>query len=745
VGGGQLQARVVYSMVPPAAAALWLLRLNGLIAPTSLWVIGALLGGGTVLTTLADRWYEAQRNRLRLNVRIASQVGVVTATIYLIGWGPMLALGYLFVAQENIAATGSKVWRPAAIWCVGGIACGQVAIATGLVPSFLHEPAVHGLAALVTLGLVFIIRLTGEAAAAKEGAEAEMRESEERFRSLVQNSSDVIVVGDERLHVRYVSGAIERLTGYPPSHYEGRLGFDFLHSDDTREAGMVVADLLTRPGGSVTLEVRVVTSDASWRSIEVTLTNLLEHPSVKGIVANLHDVTERRRLAATLEFGAYHDALTGLANRRAFLDRLEQELARGRRHDTTVAVLFCDLDRFKLVNDSLGHGVGDRLLVVLADRLSVALRPEDLVARFAGDEFAILLSEVTGPNHAVVAAERVLECLRAPVLLEGRELKMTASIGIAFSQPEDEPGDLLREADLAMYQAKGRGRGGWSLFDTEVERLLLERISLEAELWRAAERQELVVLFQPEVDVETGRVVGAEALVRWPHPERGTIMPDDFIPVAEDSDLILTIDRFVLTTACAALLKWRSAGVGESIRMSVNLSAHWFRELERIGQIAELVAMSGLSPADLQLEITERVALGESEETNEALEALRAAGFRIAIDDFGVGYSSLAYLSRFRVDALKLDRSFVARADDSERDAAILRAMVSLGQALGTRIIAEGVERPAQLQLLRTWGCDGAQGFLFSPPVSDKAVLAMLTAEHTVMLEVARQRSALPA
>jgi diguanylate cyclase (GGDEF)-like protein/PAS domain S-box-containing protein len=739
-----LKARVVYSMVPPAAAALWLLRWYGLIAPVSLWVIGALLGGGTVLTTLTDRWHEARPNRLRFNVRIASQVAVVTAAIYVIGWGPMLAIGYLFVVQENIVASGSRVWRPAAIWCVGGIICGQVGIALGLVPSFVHAPAVHGLAVLVTLGLVFVIRLTGEAAAAKEGAEAELRGSEERFRSLVQSSSDVIVVVDEGIRVEYVSGAIERLTGYPPSTYEGRVAFEFLHSDDTHEAARVVTDLVRRPGDSVTLEVRVATSDNSWRSVEVTLTNLLEHPSVKGIVANLHDVTERRRLAATLEFGAYHDALTGLANRRAFLDRLEAALARGRRHDATVAVLFCDLDRFKLVNDSLGHGVGDRLLVALADRLSVALRPEDLVARFGGDEFAILLSEASEPNHAVVAAERVLESLRSPVLLEGRELKMTASIGIAFSQPDDEPGDLLREADLAMYQAKGRGRGGWSLLDTEVERLLLERISLEAELWRAVERQELVALFQPEVDVETGRIVGAEALVRWPHPERGLIMPDDFIPVAEESDLVLSIDRFVLTAACAALVKWRSAGVGESIRMSVNLSPQWFRELERIGEIAELVAMSGLSPPDVQLEITERVALGEGEETNEALDALRAAGFRIAIDDFGTGYSSLAYLSRFRVDALKLDRSFVARADDSERDAAILRAMVSVGQALGTRLIAEGVERPAQLQLLRSWGCHGAQGFLFSPPVTDDAVLAMLTAEDTIMLEVAHT-SALPA
>jgi diguanylate cyclase (GGDEF)-like protein/PAS domain S-box-containing protein len=711
--------------VPPAAGVLWLLRRANLIAPTPIWLLAAFLAGGVALTTAADQWYQRNATPFRLNVRIVSQIGVTTVMIYAIGWGPMLAIGYLFAFQESIAQAGSKVWKPAAFWCIVGMAGGQGAIALGMVHSFVSQPAVHGLAVLVALCLVSVIRLQGATAIGKERAEADLRNSEDRFRSLVQNASEVIMVLDREMRITYLGEAIERLLGRPPSEYIGLHALELTHPDDAEATRASFAELLAKPGATETFEARVRHADGSWRWVEAAVSNQLDHPSVCGITAIFHDVTERRELAASLNFHAHHDPLTGLPNRRAFLDLLEQALVQCRRHSKTLALLFCDLDRFKLVNDSLGHGMGDSLLVKVADRLAGALRDQDVLARFAGDEFAILLHDADAVTAASVA-ERLVGSLAQPIMLGERERKVSISIGIAVSDPTDQPGDLLREADLAMYQAKDRGRGRWALFDTDTEQRVLEAISLETELWQAVERGELAVLYQPEIDIQSGRMVGAEALVRWNHPRRGLISPDAFIPVAEQSSLILAIDRAVLATACVALPRWQAQGVPASFRISVNLSPAWFRDADRIGEIIQLVTTSEVNPTDIQFEITERMALGDSPQIDQSIAELRDAGFRIAIDDFGTGYCSLAYLSRFRIDALKLDRSFVAAADRSESGALILKAMVSVGQALNAELVAEGVERPAQLNLLREWGCHLAQGYLFSPPIPEESLLKLL-------------------
>jgi diguanylate cyclase (GGDEF)-like protein/PAS domain S-box-containing protein len=533
------------------------------------------------------------------------------------------------------------------------------------------------------------------------------------------------MVLDREMRITYLGEAIERLLGRPPSEYIGLHALELTHPDDAEATRASFAELLAKPGATETFEARVRHADGSWRWVEAAVSNQLDHPSVCGITAIFHDVTERRELAASLNFHAHHDPLTGLPNRRAFLDLLEQALVQCRRHSKTLALLFCDLDRFKLVNDSLGHGMGDSLLVKVADRLAGALRDQDVLARFAGDEFAILLHDADAVTAASVA-ERLVGSLAQPIMLGERERKVSISIGIAVSDPTDQPGDLLREADLAMYQAKDRGRGRWALFDTDTEQRVLEAISLETELWQAVERGELAVLYQPEIDIQSGRMVGAEALVRWNHPRRGLISPDAFIPVAEQSSLILAIDRAVLATACVALPRWQAQGVPASFRISVNLSPAWFRDADRIGEIIQLVTTSEVNPTDIQFEITERMALGDSPQIDQSIAELRDAGFRIAIDDFGTGYCSLAYLSRFRIDALKLDRSFVAAADRSESGALILKAMVSVGQALNAELVAEGVERPAQLNLLREWGCHLAQGYLFSPPIPEESLLKLL-------------------
>jgi diguanylate cyclase (GGDEF)-like protein/PAS domain S-box-containing protein len=724
-GESVLTPWIVYSAVPPAAGVLWLLRQANLIAPTPVWLLAAFLAGGVAITTAADQWYQANRNRFRLNVRILSQIAVTSVMIYAIGWGPMLAIGYLFAFQESIAEAGSQVWRPTALWCLVGMVGGQAAIAAGAVHSFVGQPAVHGLAVLVGLCLVWIIRLQGQTALHKERAEADLRNSEDRFRSLVQNASEVIMVLDSDLHITYVGEAIERLLGRPFSDYIGKNAFDFAHPDDIENLSASLSGLMAKPGATEKFETRIRHADGSWRWVEAAVTNLLEHPSVRGITAIFHDVTERRELASNLNFHAHHDPLTGLPNRRAFFDLVEQALVESRRVSSSVALLFCDLDRFKLVNDSLGHGMGDSLLIKVADRLAAAVRDGDVLARFAGDEFAILMTDTDAVTAATVA-DRLVGSLAHPIILGERERKVSISIGVAISDPTDEPGDLLREADLAMYQAKERGRGRWALFDTDTEQRVLEAISLETELWQAVERGELAVLFQPEIDIRSGLIVGAEALVRWNHPRRGLIYPDEFIPVAEQSSLILAIDRSVLATACAALPRWRSRGVACPLRLSVNLSPVWFRDPDRIGELIQLVTDSDVTPDDIQLEITERMALGDSPQTDASIALLRDAGFRIAIDDFGTGYCSLAYLSRFHIDALKLDRSFVSAADRSESGAMILKAMVSVGLALNAELVAEGVERVEQLDLLREWGCQLAQGYLFSPPVAEEVLLSLL-------------------
>jgi diguanylate cyclase (GGDEF)-like protein/PAS domain S-box-containing protein len=723
---GDLRHRAFFFMIPTTAVAFWLLRSNHLIASVPLWVLGGLLAVGFLTGQLVDRSYNAHPDQLHANLRLATEVLSSTAVMYATGWGPMLAIGYVVAVQDTIATAGSAAWKRSAVWCAIGLGLGQGAIAVGVAPSFVHQPAVHGLAVLVLLGLIFVIRFVGMTTAEKERAEAEMRTSEDRFRSLVHNSSDVIAILDEEAKLSYMSEAIERITGFTPEHYLGTSALDFPHPDDMEKSAALIAGVLEDPTTSAAIELRIQTAEGDWRWVEATITNLLAHPSVRGLVANVHDVTERRLLEARLQFGAYHDALTGLPNRRAFLERMDEALARARRQGTSLAVLFCDLDRFKVVNDSLGHVAGDQLLEAVARRLSGALREEDLVARFAGDEFAILLEESGNAAAAAAGAERVLQCLRAPVMIEGRPIKIAASIGITVSDGQHEPGDLLRQADLAMYSAKGRGGGGWAMFDTDLEHKAVEHMTLEAALWQAAASGQLITYFQPEIDIQSGAITGAEALVRWQHPVLGIISPDVFIPIAEESDLILSIDRVVLHAACEAMARWQELGLDPSFAVSVNLSSRWFREVERVNDVIAVVAACGLAPDAIQLEITERVALGDDEQTRDAVDALRRAGLRIAIDDFGTGYSSMAYLTRFHVDAIKVDQSFVGRIDNSDGDAAIVQAMVMIGRALGARIVAEGVERPDQLELLRQFGCDAAQGYLFSRPVPADEMAAML-------------------
>jgi diguanylate cyclase (GGDEF)-like protein len=434
---------------------------------------------------------------------------------------------------------------------------------------------------------------------------------------------------------------------------------------------------------------------------------------------------ERKRAEVALAHQALHDALTGLPNRALFIDRLKLALARSERRRAAVAVLFLDLDRFKLINDSLGHEAGDRVLVDVGTRLEEALRPGDTVARFGGDEFTALCEDVPSERAVLMIAERMTEAVGMPFALgngdgDGGETFLTASIGIAMAEGPAADGvaeSLVRDADAAMYRAKERGKSRVELFDERLRERAVKRLSIESALHRALERQELVVHYQPQIDLRSGRVVSWEALVRWEHPERGLLAPADFIPVAEETGLIVVLGTWVLEEACRQAERWTSLpGAVADPTMGVNLSARQLSQPDLLDVVARAVSGAGIEPSRLCLEVTESVVIEDAGDAAETLGALREMGVKLAIDDFGSGYSALSSLKRFSVDVLKVDRAFVAGLGRDSTDGPIMAAIIDLTHALGLRAVGEGVERADQLAVLRALGCDIGQGFYFGRP-----------------------------
>jgi diguanylate cyclase (GGDEF)-like protein/PAS domain S-box-containing protein len=725
-------------------------------------------------------------------------------------------------------------------------------------------------------------------------AEKALRDSEARFRALVQNSSHMVIVLDAGGGVTYASPALRRMLGYPEV---GRLGhnvFDLVHPDDVKEVRRRFGDLA--PGeSSGTFEFRMVAGDGRWRHVETLANNLLDDPSVGGVVFNCRDVTERKRaearlagqadvldliardaplvetltvlaqvieteaegarcaaflydpergtltpvaapnlarhalaeidalkvgpeagasgaaahghgpvivpdltvhphwsrdgrvareqgvraawavpviasdadrvlgvltlyhdaprqpepadwqllelaahladiaiersqVQAKLAWQATHDALTGLPNRLFFLDQATMALARSQRSKTAVAVLFCDLDRFKFINDSLGHEAGNRLLIALARRLQEVVRPGDVVARFGGDEFTILCEGIADETHALAIAERVARVVTTPFGLGESEVFVTMSVGIAMGHgPESRPEALMENADAAMYRAKARGGNRRELFDQAMRARARRRLAMHSSMYRAIERDEFRVFYQPNVSLDSGEVEGVEALVRWQHPTRGLLEPKEFIALAEETGLIVPIGTYVLREACRQAERWSAAGPGGApLTMNINLSARQFARPSLPGLVAEVLAETGVDPASIWFEITESVLMEDAESTGAALAELKALGVSLAIDDFGTGYSSLTYLKRFPVDKVKVDRAFVDGLLGDPEDAAIVAAVVNLAHNLDLRAVAEGVETAEQAARLRDLGCDLGQGFFFGAPGTAERLDAFL-------------------
>ncbi|HZS62620.1 MAG TPA: EAL domain-containing protein [Gemmatimonadaceae bacterium] len=557
--------------------------------------------------------------------------------------------------------------------------------------------------------------------------------NEARLRSLVQHSSDVISIIAPDGTVQFVSPSIKRVLGYDASELIGTSLLSILHPDDIPRGREILSRNGMAAGGpgepTEPVEWRVRHRDGRWLDLETVGTNLLNDPIVRGIVINTRDVSERRLLEAQLKHQAFHDPLTGLANRSLFIDRVTHCLARARRTRSTVAVLFLDLDNFKNINDSLGHVAGDRLLVAAAVRLVGCVRTTDTAARLGGDEFAVLLEDPSGDHTAPAVAERITAAMAAPFVVEGKEVFVSASVGIATADAASTNGeganDLLRNADMAMYTAKSRGKARYELFEQRMHREALERLEIEGDLRRAVERHEFALQYQPIVELKTGAISGVEALLRWHHPMRGVVYPSQFIPLAEETGLIVPLGAWVLREACRQARVWDPKTDG-NFTLTVNVSGHQLQHPGVIDMVRGALVEHEWPAERLVLEITESILMQNADVMLQRLEALKALGVRLAIDDFGTGYSSLSYLQRFPIDILKIAKPFVDGVGSAGAESALARAIIALGETLRLRTIAEGIEVQEQLVGLQQLGCELGQGYYFAQPLSGEAMGAML-------------------
>ncbi|HUQ81785.1 MAG TPA: EAL domain-containing protein [Gemmatimonadaceae bacterium] len=565
---------------------------------------------------------------------------------------------------------------------------------------------------------------------------------EARFRSLVQHSSDVIMVVDDTGVVRYMSPAVQQVLGWAPDSALGRRLVDLVHEDDGAVVAKLFADIGRQAGATATGIFRVRHAQGDWRHIETVGTGLLDDPTIRGIVLNTRDVSERTLLEAELTHQAYHDPLTGLVNRGRFRSLVEQALEHAGTERASVAVLYLDLDGFKNVNDSLGHSDGDQMLVETAVRLRNATRGGDTVARLGGDEFALLLEQVQTDSDAIIIADRVVNAMKRPFKLRGGEIVAGASVGIARGDANATADDLLRNADVAMYVGKRGQKGQYMVFRPEMYAAVRDRLTLETELRRDIERGNLTLAFQPIIDIETERVAGVEALVRWPHEERGLLPPNEFIPLAESTGLIVPLGRWVLREACRLGASWRMMlPTGSSFTVAVNISGHQLTNPELTDDLVGALEQSGLPPSFLMLEITESTVARDGDAALARLRALKSLGIQLAIDDFGMGYSSLSSLERFPIDVLKIDKSFVGHVGADESRRSLARMIVALGDALSLRTIAEGVERPEQAAALSSMGCSHAQGYYYSRPVTPAEITLMIQRGHFAAPSAGRRRN----
>src|SRR5664279_5433227 len=548
-----------------------------------------------------------------------------------------------------------------------------------------------------------------------------LRESEERFRALTEQSTDIILIADPSGQIKYASPSVHTVLAVHGDSLAGTNMMDLVHPDDFAKT------MSTRPRSvayrqNPIVEFRLRHADGSWLYFECVVRNLIQHKNIGGIVYNARDITERKHAQEQLLFNATHDALTGLPDRALFLERLQSVVDRMKRHPhEAAAVLFIDIDDFKVVNDCYGHATGDALIKEVSDRLRACLRSDGTIARMGGDEFTVLVEDVTDPSDAIRVAERIQSSFERPFLLEGLEIFKSVSIGIALTSPETSAEVVLQNADIAMYRAKAQGKARSELFDRTMHEQVMSRLLLEAKLRYALQNEELTLHYQPIVAVDTGGVQGFEALLRWQPSGSNSIPPSTFVPVAEQCGLIVPISVWVLKKACLEAASWRQRYPADPpLYVSINISSKHFSHAGFIGHVKDALEESAIDPQCITIELTESLAMNDVAATFQTMSQLRTLGVKLSIDDFGTGYSSLSYLRRFPVDTLKIDQSFVKTMD--AENYAIVKTIIGLARNLELKVVAEGVETPNQHQLLALAGCGSAQGYFFAEPMPAKSV-----------------------
>ncbi|HVI10740.1 MAG TPA: EAL domain-containing protein, partial [Candidatus Binatia bacterium] len=575
----------------------------------------------------------------------------------------------------------------------------------------------------------------------------QLAERDRLFQLISENAADMIAVVDRNGKRLYNSPAYAKVLGYGEEDLRASAN-DQIHPDDLVRV-LEAAEKARKTGRGERLEYRIRHKDGSWRVLESTASAILGSDGENdGLVIVNRDITDRKRVEEMLAHHSFHDGLTNLPNRVLFLERLGRAISFSRRHaNMNFAVLFIDIDGFKVFNDSLGHNAGDALLLQISQRLTTSLRRADTVsraqlraaetsadstlARPGGDEFAVLVEELRDVSSAVRVAERIQEKLSEPFELAGRQIVITASIGVAFGNPDSSADDLMRNAEIAMYRAKHTGKAHCEVFDHAMHAGALRRLQLETDMRKALESEEFQVFYQPLVSLHDGRIRGFEALSRWKRGDR-MIMPNDFIPVANETGMILAINRELLLQACRQLREWQQRYPAQPpLQLSVNISPKQFAQPELSVQIGEIIRQSGVDPQCLNLEITETIAMADAERSAVVLTELKALGVQIDIDDFGTGYSSLSRLQRFPVDTLKIDRAFVSSMDSDQDTYEIVRVIVDLANNLRLKVVAEGIENEKQLELLREIGCTLGQGYLFSKPAESNVIDNLLAVNQT--------------
>lgn len=560
-------------------------------------------------------------------------------------------------------------------------------------------------------------------------AEAALRESEERYALAVQGANDGIWDWNLKTNEVYFSARWKAMLGYQDYEIGHSLNewLTRIHPEDVSWIERMLNEHLNGLTPHFEGEYRILHRDGLYRwMLSRGLAVQDSNGATSRMAGSQTDVTAWKRAEEKLVHDALHDTLTGLPNRVLLLERLRHAIHLSQRSNSLFAVLFIDLDRFKVINDSLGHMLGDELLISIADRLAHCLRPSDTIARLGGDEFVILLEDVKDRKSVTAVAERIQEALTLPFTLGGHEVFTAASIGIAFSSKHyTRPEELLRDADTAMYHAKERGRGRYQIFNSGMHTHAVALLQLETDLRRALERQELRLHYQPIVSLRTKQIIGFESLLRWQHPKRGEVSPQEFIPIAEETGLIVPIGHWILQEACLHMYQWHQRFPERKLTVNVNLSGKQFTP-QLIQEVSQILEETGLEAQFLKLEITESILMENAELAIVTLAQLRDLGTHLAIDDFGTGYSSLSYLHRFPIDTLKIDRSFTSKIDTDGEQLAIVRTIITLAWNLGMEVVAEGVETPKQLAQLRALHCDHAQGFFFCHAVDEKSVLQLL-------------------